>query len=371
MTVILPNVMMITVLEELTDYWRIKTRTPVGTRVPARAPALPICILHDGRDTSVTFSNTWRHTWLIMSLRFISSDGTISSGIVKFQVPPEDPNTFLLRPRALGGSSLGLRLRDPEAPREVKLARKLRSPDFRLWVQGFTCLLRQALERSPRLHTALAEADLTTVEKWVLLLHSRFVELSEAYRVISREESRLSYDRQLCSATSPKSPGRTARPGSAQAHSSSWESPNAQYRAQFHSVRPQRPESRQQQHKHNQRVLGYCLLIMLAGMGLHYAVFRKLEQIHRSFMDEKDRIITAIYNDTRARARANRAKLQERVQRQQLQPRPGGPEIPEILPPGTGPAPAPAPERPARTGPALCCYLLATPGDSHSPKRVQ
>ncbi|XP_043437478.1 dnaJ homolog subfamily C member 4 isoform X2 [Prionailurus viverrinus] len=175
-------------------------------------------------------------------------------------------------------------------------------------------------------------------------LHSRFVELSEAYRVLSREESRLSYDRQLCSATSPKSPGRTARPGSAQAHSS-WESPNAQYWAQFHSVRPQRPESRQQQHKHNQRVLGYCLLIMLAGMGLHYAAFRKLEQIHRSFMDEKDRIITAIYNDTRARARANRAKLQERVQRQQLQPRPGGPEIPEIVPPGTGPGPGPGAAR--------------------------
>lgn len=31
---------------------------------------------------------------------------------------------------------------------------------------------------------------------------------------------------------------------------------------------------------------------------------RKLEQVHRSFMDEKDRIITAIYNDTRARARS-------------------------------------------------------------------
>jgi hypothetical protein len=31
---------------------------------------------------------------------------------------------------------------------------------------------------------------------------------------------------------------------------------------------------------------------------------RKLEQVHRSFMDEKDRIITAVYNDTRARARS-------------------------------------------------------------------
>ncbi|XP_045631732.1 dnaJ homolog subfamily C member 4 isoform X2 [Ursus americanus] len=159
-------------------------------------------------------------------------------------------------------------------------------------------------------------------------LHSRFVELSEAYQVLSREQSRRSYDHQLCSAAPPKSPGATAHPGSAHGAHSSWEPPNAQYWAQFHGVRPQGPESRQQQHKHNQRVLGYCVLIMLAGMGLHYVAFRKLEQMHRSFMDEKDRIITAIYNDTRARARANRARLQENLQRRQQQPPPGDPGIP-------------------------------------------
>lgn len=166
-------------------------------------------------------------------------------------------------------------------------------------------------------------------------LHSRFVELSEAYQVLSREQSRRNYDQQLRSATPPKPPGATAPPRSAhQAHSSSWEPPNAQYWAQFHRVRPQRPESRQQQYRHNQRVLGYCLLIMLAGMGLHYVAFRKLEQMHRSFMDEKDRIITTIYNDTRARARANRARLQQqRQQRQQLQPPPEPPPGPGIMPP--------------------------------------
>uniref|UniRef100_A0A8C2P8Q4 DnaJ homolog subfamily C member 4 n=1 Tax=Capra hircus TaxID=9925 RepID=A0A8C2P8Q4_CAPHI len=135
-------------------------------------------------------------------------------------------------------------------------------------------------------------------------LHSRFVELSEAYQVLSREQSRRSYDHQLRSAASPKSPGTAAHPRSAHQAHSSGAPPNEQYWAQFHKVRPQGPESRQQQHKHNRRVLGYCLLIMLAGMGLHYVAFRKLEQLHRSFMDEKDRIITAIYNDTRARARS-------------------------------------------------------------------
>ncbi|XP_029422226.1 dnaJ homolog subfamily C member 4 isoform X2 [Nannospalax galili] len=156
-------------------------------------------------------------------------------------------------------------------------------------------------------------------------LHSRFVELNEAYRVLSREQSRRNYDYRLRSASPPKSPGTTTQHKSARHTYSSWEPPNAQYWAQFHNVRPQGPRSRQQQREHNQRVLGYCLLLMLAGMGLHYVAFRKLEQVHRSFMDEKDRIITAIYNDTRARARANRARIQqERRQRQQ----PGAPSLP-------------------------------------------
>ncbi|EGW02849.1 Nucleoside diphosphate-linked moiety X motif 22 [Cricetulus griseus] len=170
-------------------------------------------------------------------------------------------------------------------------------------------------------------------------LHSRFVELNEAYRVLSREESRRKYDHQLHSASPPESSGTRAQPKYTQETHSSWEPPNAKYWAQFHRVRPQGPESRQQQHKHNQRVLGYCLLLMVAGMSLHYVAFRKLEQVHRSFMDEKDRIITAIYNDTRARARANRARIQqERQQRPQPQKGPSpSPEGPGIVPQDSSP----------------------------------
>lgn len=57
-------------------------------------------------------------------------------------------------------------------------------------------------------------------------LHSRFVELNEAYRVLSREESRRNYDHQLHSASPPKSSGSTAEPKyTQQTHSSSWEPP--------------------------------------------------------------------------------------------------------------------------------------------------
>ncbi|XP_069848355.1 dnaJ homolog subfamily C member 4-like isoform X2 [Dipodomys merriami] len=167
-------------------------------------------------------------------------------------------------------------------------------------------------------------------------LHSRFVELNEAYHVLSRKESRRSYDQQLRSASSCTTPGTTAHSRSSQYTHSSWEPPNAQYWAQFHHVRPQGPESRQQQQKNNQQVLGYCLLFMLAGMGLHYIAFKKLEQVHRNFMDEKDRIITAIYNDTRARARAKRAPLQQERLQSQQQPSASGPApAPGIMPPGT------------------------------------
>lgn len=46
-------------------------------------------------------------------------------------------------------------------------------------------------------------------------LHSRFVELSEAYRVLSREQSRRRYDAQLRSGGPPKSPQTTAHDKSA------------------------------------------------------------------------------------------------------------------------------------------------------------
>ncbi|XP_054997539.1 dnaJ homolog subfamily C member 4 isoform X3 [Sorex araneus] len=163
---------------------------------------------------------------------------------------------------------------------------------------------------------------------------SRFVELSEAYQVLSHAESRRNYDLQLRSATAP-TPGASGPRGAAhQAYRGAWEDPNSRYWAQFRGVRPQGPEERRRQQKLNQRVMGYCLLVMLAGMGLHYVAFRKLEQMHRSFMDEKDRIITAIYNE--ARARAKKARLQKEPPQNQ-QPPPGPVPGPEVVRPGSSP----------------------------------
>uniref|UniRef100_A0A4X2K8I7 DnaJ heat shock protein family (Hsp40) member C4 n=1 Tax=Vombatus ursinus TaxID=29139 RepID=A0A4X2K8I7_VOMUR len=169
-------------------------------------------------------------------------------------------------------------------------------------------------------------------------LHNQFVELNEAYRVLSKESSRRDYDSRLDvrGSTPPpyhtsQSPYQSYRPASASASasasgSSSWSSADARYWAQFHRVRPEDyGGSRQRQQRQNHQVLGYCLLLMVGGMVMHYIAFRKLEQVHRSFMDEKDRVIMAIYNESRSRARANSARLQqERLQKPQSpQPHPG------------------------------------------------
>ncbi|XP_072495049.1 dnaJ homolog subfamily C member 4 isoform X2 [Notamacropus eugenii] len=165
-------------------------------------------------------------------------------------------------------------------------------------------------------------------------LHNQFVELNEAYRVLSKESSRRDYDSQLHLRGSMPPPRHASQPpyqryGPASAStsaSSSWSSSDARYWAQFHRVHPEDSRgARQRQQRQNHRVLGYCLLLMLGSMVVHYIAFRKLEQVHRAFMDEKDRVIMAIYNESRARARANSARLQqERPQKPQSpQPHPG------------------------------------------------
>ncbi|XP_038643434.1 dnaJ homolog subfamily C member 4 [Scyliorhinus canicula] len=68
--------------------------------------------------------------------------------------------------------------------------------------------------------------------------------------------------------------------------------------------------------KRNMKAFGYCVFVMLAGVFIHYVGFRKLEEFHRSFMDNKDQVITKIYNESKERARANGLKKQQEILRQ-------------------------------------------------------
>lgn len=88
----------------------------------------------------------------------------------------------------------------------------------------------------------------------------------------------------------------------------------------------------QKRRRRNLHLVGYCVVAMLLSIGVHVVFFRskkkktfllfihaekpslwfnqksfwhfrKLEEVHSNFMDEKDRVITEIYNESKERAR--------------------------------------------------------------------
>jgi len=148
-------------------------------------------------------------------------------------------------------------------------------------------------------------------------LHSRFVELNEAYRVLSKEMSRKEYDSRI------RSPyGGSQAFGSTSSHSSYRAGTHAQdnmrYWEQVYKSHAQEmsAEERQQRRRRNFRLVGYCFLTMVLSIGAHVLFFRKLEEVHNNFMDEKDRVITEIYNESKERARVNGFKKQTEILRQ-------------------------------------------------------
>ncbi|KAM4621747.1 dnaJ homolog subfamily C member 4 isoform 1-T2 [Polymixia lowei] len=148
-------------------------------------------------------------------------------------------------------------------------------------------------------------------------LHSQFVELNEAYSVLSKDLSRKEYDLRL---QTPYSGGQAFR--STSGHTSYRASSEAQdsmrYWEQFRQSQPQEmtAEERQKKRRRNFRLVGYCFVAMALSVGAHVVFFRKLEEFHNNFMDEKDRVITEIYNESKERARVNGFKKQTEILRQ-------------------------------------------------------
>ncbi|XP_061461648.1 dnaJ homolog subfamily C member 4 [Rhineura floridana] len=158
-------------------------------------------------------------------------------------------------------------------------------------------------------------------------LHSQFVKLNEAYQVLSNESRRRIYD------SFQTAPGARPAPGSHHG-SNSKRSPfgfaefgkrsapepdeNLRYWQQFQQA-PSEPFSGpevKRKHRQNRRLFGYCILLMVGSLVVHYIGFRKLEDLHNSFMDEKDRAITQIYNENKERARSLGLQRQQELLQQ-------------------------------------------------------
>lgn len=147
-------------------------------------------------------------------------------------------------------------------------------------------------------------------------LHSQFVELNEAYRVLSKEGSRKEYNFKI---QRPASGGQVYR--STSSHTSYRAGTdfqdNSRYWEQFHQSQSQETMSEDWQRKRrNFRLVAYCIITMVLSIGAHFTFFKKLEEVHSNFMDEKDRAITEIYNEAKERARANGFKKQTEILRQ-------------------------------------------------------
>nr|XP_034954494.1 dnaJ homolog subfamily C member 4 isoform X3 [Zootoca vivipara] len=156
-------------------------------------------------------------------------------------------------------------------------------------------------------------------------LHSQFVKLNEAYRVLSKASSRRRYDSTQAAQEARPPPGTSSSArsnpfdlGDFGKRSASESNEDVRYWQQFHHPPSQSfsgPEF-ERKRRQNRNIFGYCLLVIVGGLAAHYIGFRKLEKVHNNFMDEKDRAITQIYNESKERARSIGFQKQQELLRQ-------------------------------------------------------
>lgn len=146
-------------------------------------------------------------------------------------------------------------------------------------------------------------------------LHSQFVKLNEAYRVLSKNRSRKEYDLKLKHPYDAHSGHTTSRYTNHSNKYSSEAYENNRYWEQFRqsNAHDMSTEAWQKRRTKNFNILGYCVIAIMLSIGFHFLLFRKLEEIHTNYMDEKDRAITAMYNEAKERARVNSFEKQMEI----------------------------------------------------------
>ncbi|XP_043931663.1 dnaJ homolog subfamily C member 4 [Protopterus annectens] len=162
-------------------------------------------------------------------------------------------------------------------------------------------------------------------------LHSQFIQLNEAYSVLSRLSSRHQYDAKL----QLQRQHLSHSPFQHQAGSGTKDDPfiytdlkwprtsyekseQVRYWEQFRYASPEEYDAMysEKRTRRNRKLVAYCFLIMTGSLLFHYISFRKLEEVHSAFMDEKDRVIGELYKESKERARLNGFKKQQEILRQ-------------------------------------------------------
>ncbi|XP_034038078.1 dnaJ homolog subfamily C member 4 [Thalassophryne amazonica] len=141
-------------------------------------------------------------------------------------------------------------------------------------------------------------------------LHCEFVNLNQAYRVLSKQSSRKEYDLKIKYSYSRDQPFRAT---SGSTYTASTENQNMRYWKQFHYANQMSAEEQQKQKKKKLYTVFYCIIGMMVSIGIHMLLFRKLQEIHINYMNEKDRVLTKIYNEAKERARSKSFEKQIEV----------------------------------------------------------
>ncbi|XP_069824361.1 dnaJ homolog subfamily C member 4 [Dendropsophus ebraccatus] len=158
------------------------------------------------------------------------------------------------------------------------------------------------------------------------LLHSQFVRLNEAYRVLSKHSSRMEYDQVLEAIqreywSSGHSPYKS--PSTSYNWRQSYQTAQGPYtrstyedQSRYWSDFPPRGEQKEHTEEHGQRnvtVVLYCLLVAGLSILVHFELYGAFRDIRRKELNEQQMRILKFYNERKETARMNGLSMQQEI----------------------------------------------------------
>ncbi|XP_075693376.1 dnaJ homolog subfamily C member 4 [Rhinoderma darwinii] len=159
------------------------------------------------------------------------------------------------------------------------------------------------------------------------LLHSQFVRLNEAYRVLSKFSSRLEYD-QILEAIQRENWGSTGRsPNKSYSTTYNWKqsyqteqgpftrSTSEDYGRYWSEFPPKKEceESTEERGQRNYMMVLYCIFIGSLSIFVHYELFSTVRDIRRKELVEQQMKIMKFYNQRKETAMENGLSTQQEI----------------------------------------------------------
>ncbi|XP_073514623.1 dnaJ homolog subfamily C member 4 [Phyllobates terribilis] len=166
------------------------------------------------------------------------------------------------------------------------------------------------------------------------LLHSQFVRLNEAYRVLSKHNSRTQYDDvldaiqrenwNLRGRSQYKPSSTTYWKPSYQAEQGPYTRSKSEDHGRYWSEFPPKgewEEYTEDRRKSNLTIVFYCLLVGGLSIFVHYELFKAFRNVRSKELDEQQMKILKFYNERKEKAKVNGFNLQQEILQQKHEER--------------------------------------------------